>query len=108
SAHDISEGGLFITLVESAFQRNLGFTVNEQISTIRKDAYWFGEAQGRVVVTIKADKVNEFEKELKIPFEKLGVVTSGEINIDNESWGNILDWKDKYDNAIGDFMKIQD
>ena len=105
SAHDISEGGLFVTLAESAFQRNLGFSVNQQISGIRKDAYWFGEAQGRVVVTIKADKINEFEKALKIPFEKLGTVTPGEIMIDNERWGNISDWKDKYDNAIGNFLK---
>ena len=113
SAHDISEGGLFITLVESAFQRNLGFTVNEHSdsyrkTTIRKDAFWFGEAQGRIVVTIKTDKINEFEKGLKIPFQRLGSVTSGEIMIESESWGNISDWKDKYDNAIGYFMKIQD
>ena len=25
SAHDVSEGGLFITLIESCFNRNLGF-----------------------------------------------------------------------------------
>ncbi len=61
SAHDISEGGLFVTLAESAFFNNLGFTVNQQKKQIRKDAYWFGEAQGRVVVTISAEKVNEFE-----------------------------------------------
>ncbi len=108
SAHDISEGGLFVTLVESGFKRDMGFTVNNQKSEIRKDAYWFGEAQGRVVVTVNPDKINEFEKGLKIPFEKLGMVSLGDIKIDNESWGNINDWKDKYDNAIGDFMKIQD
>lgn len=108
SAHDISEGGLFVTLAESGFKRDLGYTVNQQITEIRKDAYWFGEAQGRVVVTINADKVNEFEKGLKIPFQRLGTVTSGEIVIESVSWGNISDWKDKYDNAIGDFMKIQD
>jgi len=105
SAHDISEGGLFVTLAESGFQRNLGFTVKQQISTIRKDAYWFGEAQGRVVVTVNADKINEFEKSLRIPFEKLGTVTSGEIKIEGESWGNIWEWKNKYDEVIGKYMK---
>jgi len=105
SAHDISEGGLFVTLAESGFNRNLGFMVNGQISGIRKDAYWFGEAQGRVAVTVKADKISEFEKGLEIPFEKLGTVTPGEITIESESWGNISDWKDKYDNAIGNFLK---
>jgi len=108
SAHDISEGGLFVTLAESGLRRGLGFTVNQQIIGIRKDAYWFGEAQGRVVVTVRPDNVEAFEKSLKIPFEKLGTVTSGEIKIDNESWGAISDWKDRYDNAIGDFLKTNE
>ena len=45
SAHDISEGGLFITLCESGFNREIGFTV-ETKDNIREDAYLFGEAQG--------------------------------------------------------------
>jgi len=105
STHDISAGGLFVTLTESAFHRNLGFAVNKQISAIRNDAYWFGEAQGRVVVSVSADQINEFEKSVDIPFEKLGKVTAGEIKIDGEDWGNINDWKRKYDEVIGNFMK---
>jgi phosphoribosylformylglycinamidine synthase len=105
SAHDISEGGLFVTLAESAFFNNLGFTANRQKKQIRKDAYWFGEAQGRAVVTVSAEKVNQFEGMLGIPFEKLGTVTAGEITVDNESWGSIREWKKKYDNAIGNYLK---
>jgi len=107
SAHDISEGGLFVTLAESGFNRNLGFTVNKQKSEIRNDAYWFGEAQGRVVVTITGDKVEEFENSVKIPFEKLGTVNSENIIIDKENWGNISGWKEKYDNAIGNLLKAK-
>jgi phosphoribosylformylglycinamidine synthase len=112
SAHDISEGGLFINLVESGFQRNLGFAVNQhsdnyQKSAIRKDAYWFGEAQGRIVVTVSSGKIEEFENSLDIPFEKLGKVTSGEIKINDESWGNISGWKNKYDNVIGNLLKAE-
>ena len=105
SAHDVSEGGLFITLAESAFNRSLGFNVEQQNSSIRKDAFWFGEAQGRVVVTVKPDNINNFEKLLNIPFEKLGIVTSGEIFIDKNKWGNIKEWIEKYDNAIGNYFK---
>jgi phosphoribosylformylglycinamidine synthase len=105
SAHDIAEGGLFITLVEKGFFKELGFNVSQQSKSIREDAYWFGEAQGRIVVTVKADKVNEFESLLTIPFEKLGVVTAGEIIINNEDWGNIDNWKEKYENAIENYLK---
>ncbi|MDE3253257.1 MAG: phosphoribosylformylglycinamidine synthase subunit PurL, partial [Bacteroidota bacterium] len=55
SAHDISEGGLAITLLESGFFRELGFEVEAE-TDIRKDAYWFGEAQGRVVVSCTAEQ----------------------------------------------------
>ena len=105
SAHDVSEGGLFVTLAESAFNRSLGFNVEQQNSSIRKDAFLFGEAQGRVVVTVKPDNINNFEKLLNIPFEKLGIVTSGEIFIDKNKWGNIKEWIEKYDNAIGNYFK---
>ncbi|MEO8820964.1 MAG: phosphoribosylformylglycinamidine synthase subunit PurL [Ginsengibacter sp.] len=105
SAHDISEGGLFVTLAESSFPKNLGFTVNQQKSDIRNDAYWFGEAQGRVVVTVSEEKIHEFENSLNIPFEKLGTVNLKDIIIDNENWGSILKWKEKYDNAIGNLLK---
>jgi phosphoribosylformylglycinamidine synthase len=105
SAHDISEGGLFVTLAESGFQGNLGFAVNKQISQIRNDTYWFGEAQGRVVVSVSADKINEFEKAIDIPIEKLGTVTSGEIKIDVEDWGDIKEWKRKYDESIEGYLK---
>ena len=40
SAHDVSEGGLYITLAECAFNRSLGFEVNSRSSAIRPDAFW--------------------------------------------------------------------
>jgi phosphoribosylformylglycinamidine synthase len=101
SAHDISEGGLFVTLCESGFNRDLGFNVTQYKTDIRKDAYWFGEAQGRAVVSVSEKKVNEFEKYIQnTPHEKLGTVTNGEVVIDREIWDNIFYWKDKYDTAI--------
>ncbi|MEP6701057.1 MAG: phosphoribosylformylglycinamidine synthase subunit PurL, partial [Bacteroidota bacterium] len=44
SAHDVSEGGLFITLCEAGFNRDLGFSVITK-GGIRKDAFLFGEGQ---------------------------------------------------------------
>jgi phosphoribosylformylglycinamidine synthase II len=104
SAHDVSEGGLFVTLAECAFNRSLGFEVATN-SDIRKDAYWFGEAQGRVVVSVKESNKEEFEKLITISFEKIGTVTTGNINVQNESFENIAYWAEKYDNAIGNYFK---
>ncbi len=100
SAHDVSEGGLFITLAEAGFHNELGFSVISK-GDIRKDAFLYGEGQGRVVVTVALDGVKDFEQHLDdVPCEKIGVVTSGEIMIDGEFWGSIDWWKDSYDTAI--------
>ncbi len=104
SAHDISEGGLFITLAESSFNRNLGFYINLETSGTRKDAFLFGEAQGRVVVTVARENIDQFESHLSVPFQKLGKVTQGEIVVDGQQWNNINSWKKKYQNAIGKFF----
>jgi phosphoribosylformylglycinamidine synthase len=101
SAHDISEGGLFITLVESSLTNNLGFDVVANDSNIRKDAYWFGESQSRVVVSVEPAKVDLFKKTLGAhPYEELGFVTNGPVQVDGMDWGDIAFWKHKYDTAI--------
>ena len=104
AAHDVAEGGLFISLVECGFFKNKGFNVFQQNKNIRPDAYWFGEAQGRVVVTVSQENSAAFEKALTIPFEKLGTVTGKEITVDGNAWGSVLSWKEKYDNAIGKYL----
>lgn len=107
SAHDVSEGGLAITLLESAFPGNLGFEVKATDISIRKDAYWFGESQSRVVVSVSAEQENDFVSFLeatKVPVALLGTVSTGSILIDGEDWGNVTNWKNKYDNAISNIL----
>lgn len=101
SAHDLSEGGLFVALIESCMQRNMGFEITTDKS-IRKDAYLFGEAQSRVVVSVSSEQQNAFENELKgKAFTKLGIVRKdGHVHIDSGDWGHIRDWKKAYDEAI--------
>ncbi|HEU4575429.1 MAG TPA: phosphoribosylformylglycinamidine synthase subunit PurL [Chitinophagaceae bacterium] len=104
SAHDISEGGLFVTLCEAGFNRELGFAISTQ-SDLRKDAFLFGEAQSRVVVSVDPQKAAAFENALAgFPCYKLGQVTMGEITIDDDFWGTIDWWKDKYDTAIERYL----
>lgn len=102
SAHDISEGGLAITLLESGFAGNKGFLANAAY-TIRNDAFWFGEAQGRVVVSVNEGKKDLFVNacvNMNIPYLYLGVVTDSKVTVQGEEWGDIADWKDLYDTAI--------
>lgn len=104
SAHDIAEGGLFTTLFESAMPNGFGFTINSN-SSIRKDAFLFGENQSRIVVTVSSEKENEFLAQLNnTPFELLGHVST-EIIIDNENWGMIDIFKNIYETSIENKLK---
>lgn len=105
SAHDVSEGGLFVTLAESAFPRELGFDVVATDAEIRKDAFWFGESQSRVVVSVAASQVGAFKAAvIGFPAAELGIVTSGSIEVDGMDWGMVFEWKDRYESAIGVMM----
>ena len=102
SAHDCSDGGLFVALTESAFKNNLGFDISTD-RNVRKDAYLFGENQSRVIVSVK--KENEVAlvktlKELNAKFSKLGFVKGKEIRIDGEVYGSVSEYKKLYETSI--------
>jgi phosphoribosylformylglycinamidine synthase subunit PurL len=107
SAHDVSEGGLFITMLESCFNRNLGFEVEIKEDEIRKDAFWFGESQGRVVVSVSEEQYGQFLRAIdqcKVSWSVLGTVTKSALIIDGEDWGDIADWKKPYDTTIENML----
>ncbi|MEM6378646.1 MAG: AIR synthase-related protein, partial [Bacteroidota bacterium] len=58
SAHDIMDGGLFVTLLESAAVNGYGFSI-ETDTNFRKDAYLFGEHQSRVVISLKPEREDD-------------------------------------------------
>jgi len=108
SAHDISEGGLFVTLCESGFNRELGFTV-ETKDDLREDAYLFGEGQSRVVVSVKGELIERFENAIKdFQHERIGLVTSGEMLVNGDFWGTIDWWQEQYDSAIEDHLSKEE
>ena len=91
SASPVGKGGLFFTLLRAAIPNSLGFDITTD-AEIRKDAFLFGEAMGRILVDVDPEKEDEFVDtlfELKIPFFTVGHVTKGEIRIDDESFGFI-------------------
>jgi phosphoribosylformylglycinamidine synthase II len=106
SAHDVSDGGLFITLLESSMPRGLGFSV-ECDEDIRKDAFLFGEAQGRIVVSVSQDKLDDFVEmiaETEVDFYNLGEVSGDEIMIDGESFGKVAEYSNSYNNSLSDIL----
>jgi phosphoribosylformylglycinamidine synthase len=89
SASPVGKGGLFYTLLRAAFPNSLGFDITTD-AEIRRDAFLFGEAMGRIIVDVNPEKEDEFVdvlNDMKIQFFMLGHVTRGEIRIDDVSLG---------------------
>jgi len=93
SAHDVSDGGLMVTLAESGFPRKLGFDVQSD-AAIRQDAFWFGEAQSRVLVSVDPSQKIPFEAKLNdsgTVYSALGIVKGTNLVAD----GQVLSSLDK-------------
>jgi phosphoribosylformylglycinamidine synthase len=106
SAHDVADGGLYITLLESAMPNGLGFAVDSD-EAIRKDAFLFGEAQGRIVVSVKPGQQEAFIELLstsEIEFSLLGAVNTGDLLVDGESFGTTVAAKNVYDNVLHNIL----
>lgn len=102
SAHDVSEGGLWVALMESAMAGDLGFDITTD-AAIRADAYLFGESQSRVVVSVPQSVETEFIDQMMlngVEFDLLGHVTRGAIRLDDEDWGMVQHYRELYDTAI--------
>ncbi len=107
SAHDCSDGGLFIALLESAMPRGLGFDISSD-EEIRKDSFLFGESQSRIIVSVKKedeDKFIDLMMESRAEFQYMGDVTGKELIIDDESFGTVAEAKAVFDNTLGDLLK---
>lgn len=102
SAHDVSDGGLLVTLAESSFPRGLGFNVNSD-AAIRQDAFWFGEAQSRVIVSVDAAKKAAFESALEaqgVKFSALGSVQGTDMVADGVKLSTVAAAYQSFDTAL--------
>ena len=81
AAHDLAEGGLLVAVSEMLFEKpNLGIdlSVDSLGSSNRLDALLFGESQGRVLISVSDDKLDQL---LVLAGEKsLPAIVLGSIN----------------------------
>ena len=107
AVHDVSDGGLFVTLVEMSIPRQLGFDIVTD-AEVREDAFLFGEAQGRVTVTVSEEKEEEFIEFMMdsgVNFTLLGHVTKGKMVVDDAHFGFVSEVQAIYDNALGNYLE---
>ena len=106
SAHDISDGGLFVAVAESAMAGGTGFAITTD-AEYRKDAYLFGESQSRVIVSVSAARQADFEQfmgKVHVSYSHIGQVTPTDYVVD----GQVVIASDAatslYNNALSEIM----
>jgi phosphoribosylformylglycinamidine synthase len=109
AVHDISDGGLAITLAEMAMFSGKGADVSVKDLGKNKHEVLYSEAQSGVVVSCDPKMQKEVESQFNdkdIPFVKIGEVTdSNTLNIDEMVSLSVDEIYDIYDNVIERAMK---
>lgn len=84
----------------------MGFDISSD-ETVRKDAFLFGEAQSRIIVSISNDKEEQFIETLAnsvVEFTFLGEVVDDNAVVDGESFGSIKELAEIYESVIPKMM----
>jgi len=83
SAHDLSEGGLAVSLAEAAMFGNKGAHISLN-DNIRLDALLFGESQSRIILTVSPKNIFPLKDIFmlnKVPFHIIGKVAGKKLDI---------------------------
>lgn len=110
SAHDVSEGGMAVSIAESLIwsmdecEKTMGAKI-ETTGVGRLDFYLFGESQSMIIITCGPGNLEKIKKEagaMSIPYSVLGEVTqNGRLTISGKLDIDILKMREVYEGRIG-------
>jgi phosphoribosylformylglycinamidine synthase subunit PurL len=86
-AHDVSDGGLLIALAESALYGGRGLRCPAIAGSVSREAFYFGESQGRIVVSVAPRRVPELQKLMAkhhVPLHAIGVVGGEDFQVGSD------------------------
>ncbi|MFL2664930.1 MAG: phosphoribosylformylglycinamidine synthase subunit PurL [Dehalococcoidia bacterium] len=107
SAHDVSDGGVAITIIESCISGGVGATLNEDI-THRWDAALFGETQSKIIVSISKNDLNELimlANQNSVPFKTIGYVGGDLVNFSNLLTLSLEEVEKKWTSSLEKLLK---
>jgi phosphoribosylformylglycinamidine synthase len=86
-AHDVSDGGLLIALAESALYGGRGLRCPGIVGPLSREASYFGESQGRIVVGVAPRRVPQLQQLMAkhhIPLLAIGVVGGDDFQVGSD------------------------
>ena len=86
-AHDVSDGGLLIALAESALYGGRGLRCPGIAGPVSREAAYFGESQGRIIVGVAPRRVPELQKLMNkhhVSLQAIGVVGGEDLQVGSD------------------------
>jgi phosphoribosylformylglycinamidine synthase subunit PurL len=107
SAHDCSDGGIALTLAESAFAKGIGMNIGLTSQGLPPEFVLFGEDASRVVISCDRDNLSEIEQiavKYGISTELIGetVPERMEIKLDGQVvvWASVAELREVYEGGL--------
>ena len=105
AAHDVSDGGLLVALAEMAMAGGIGAELDRP--PLAAHAFWFGEDQGRYVVTVKpsvAEKVLSRARSCGIPARQLGFTGTDALTLQDERPILVAKLRERFESWLPAYM----
>ncbi len=84
AVHDLSDGGLLVALAEMAITGKIGAKIDAAPTSIVPHAWWFGEDQGRYLVTVAEDQVESILAKtaaVGVPCARIGTTGGAALDV---------------------------
>ena len=108
SAHDVSLGGIITALSKMCIKGKKGATFKKSNYLINQFEYLFGEDQGRYIIEISKDDLENATKILQensVHFDELGLVNEDGLIIDDKTKVSIDDLIKSHTNWLTNYME---
>jgi phosphoribosylformylglycinamidine synthase len=93
AVHDVSDGGLLVAIAEMGLSSGAGFVLTTPVKD-RKAAYWFGEDQGRYVLSLPASEADRLVLKCAmagVQATRVGIFGGEEIIVDGRDRLSLYD-----------------
>ncbi|MBW7850052.1 MAG: phosphoribosylformylglycinamidine synthase subunit PurL [Rhodospirillales bacterium] len=107
ACHDLSDGGLLVAVAEMAMASGIGARLDHAPPTMPAHAWWFGEDQGRYVVTCAASSaaaVLEAAQEADLAARMVGTTGGDDLSIDGAESIAVSELRQVHERWLPDYM----
>ena len=115
AVHDVSDGGLLVAIAEMALAggddgAGLGIELFPYEGKLPAHAVWFGEDQGRYVLSVapeRAEEITERARLLALPARIVGRVGGDRLALKGESWLPLAELRAAHESWLPDYMAAE-